>query len=148
MAFCKFNTAKLRSYFRCQEDPNKMNANSGVSLLCSVDIVDYYLRIMKEASHPELLEAAAGAIQNLAAGHWKSSAEIRRAVRRANGLPILIELLETKDDRIVCAVVTALLHLSLESKTRKFIGNQKIECFKFYFLKFSICLQEKKSTDF
>lgn len=94
-----------------------------MALLWRPDIVCYYLRILNEAKNPEMLDAAAGAIHNLAASYREPSVKIRREVRHANGLSIFVKLLRrTKDDRVVWTVVDALLNLSLDPKNSKFIG--------------------------
>jgi len=42
-----------------------------MSVLWQPDIVRVYLPVLKDCTNPDTLEAAAGAIQNLAAGDWK-----------------------------------------------------------------------------
>ena len=42
-----------------------------MSSLWQPDIVRVYLPLLKDCTNPDTLEAAAGAIQNLAAGDWK-----------------------------------------------------------------------------
>jgi hypothetical protein len=69
------------------------------------------------------LEAAAGAIQNLAACYWQPSIDIRAAVRKEKGLPILVELLRMEVDRVVCAVATALRNLAIDQRNKELIGN-------------------------
>nr|CAI5858893.1 unnamed protein product [Callosobruchus analis] len=73
-------------------------------------------------SNPETLEAAAGALQNLAACYWQPSIEIRAAVRKEKGLPILVELLRMEVDRVVCAVATALRNLAIDQRNKELIG--------------------------
>jgi hypothetical protein len=68
------------------------------------------------------LEAAAGALQNLAACYWQPSIEIRAAVRKEKGLPILVELLRMEVDRVVCAVATALRNLAIDQRNKELIG--------------------------
>ena len=58
-----------------------------------VQVVQPYLNLLSNCSNPETLEAAAGAIQNLSACYWQPSIDIRAAVRKEKGLPILVELL-------------------------------------------------------
>lgn len=43
----------------------------GMDLLWHKDIVRLYLQLLQESSNPDTLEAAAGAIQNLAACDWQ-----------------------------------------------------------------------------
>lgn len=65
----------------------------GMELLWQPEVVQSYLSLLHNCSNPETLEAAAGALQNLAACYWQPSIEIRAAVRKEKGLPILVELL-------------------------------------------------------
>lgn len=65
----------------------------GMELLWQPEVVQSYLKLLQTCSNPETLEAAAGALQNLAACYWQPSIEIRAAVRKEKGLPILVELL-------------------------------------------------------
>lgn len=64
-----------------------------MELLWQPEVVQSYLSLLQTCSNPETLEAAAGALQNLAACYWQPSIEIRAAVRKEKGLPILVELL-------------------------------------------------------
>lgn len=43
----------------------------GMALLWQPEVVQCYLSLLSECSNPETLEAAAGAIQNLAACYWQ-----------------------------------------------------------------------------
>ncbi|GLD54886.1 catenin delta-2b isoform X8 [Lates japonicus] len=70
----------------------------------------------------DTLEGAAGALQNLAAGSWKWSVYIRAAVRKEKGLPILVELLRIDNDKVVCAVATALRNMALDIRNKELIG--------------------------
>lgn len=81
-----------------------------------------YLSLLSECSNPETLEAAAGAIQNLAACYWQPSVDIRAAVRKDRGLPVLVELLRMEVDRVVCAVATALRNLAMDQRNKELIG--------------------------
>lgn len=96
--------------------------HAGMQLLWQPDAVQIYLSLLSECSNPETLEAAAGAIQNLSACYWPISAEIRAAVRKEKGLPILVELLRMEVDRVVCAVATALRNLALDTRNKELIG--------------------------
>lgn len=85
-------------------------------------MVQSYLALLQSCSNPETLEAAAGALQNLAACYWQPSIEIRAAVRKDKGLPILVELLRMEVDRVVCAVATALRNLAIDQRNKELIG--------------------------
>ncbi|GAB6022125.1 Catenin delta-2 [Chamberlinius hualienensis] len=93
-----------------------------MDLLWQPEVVKCYLDLLADCSNPETLEAAAGAIQNLAACYWQPSIDIRAAVRKAKGLPILVELLRMEVDRVVCAVATALRNLALDQRNKELIG--------------------------
>ena len=88
-------------------------------------VVQPYLNLLSNCSNPETLEAAAGAIQNLSACYWQPSIDIRAAVRKEKGLPILVELLRMEVDKVVCAVATALRNLAIDQRNKELIGNNK-----------------------
>ncbi|KAG8227326.1 hypothetical protein J437_LFUL006767 [Ladona fulva] len=94
----------------------------GMELLWQPEVVQSYLQLLQSCSNPETLEAAAGALQNLAACYWQPSIEIRAAVRKEKGLPILVELLRMEVDRVVCAVATALRNLAIDQRNKELIG--------------------------
>lgn len=95
---------------------------SGKDLLWQPDVVKPYLALLSGCSNSETLEAAAGAIQNLAACYWQPSVNIRAAVRKERGLPVLVELLRMDRDRVVCVVATALRNLAIDQKNKELIG--------------------------
>ncbi|XP_015680658.1 catenin delta-2 [Protobothrops mucrosquamatus] len=99
----------------CAEPPK------GIQMLWHPSIVKPYLTLLSECSNPDTLEGAAGALQNLAAGSWKWSVYIRAAVRKEKGLPILVELLRIDNDRVVCAVATALRNMALDVRNKELI---------------------------
>ncbi|CAG7830783.1 unnamed protein product [Allacma fusca] len=101
---------------------NKTEPVRGMELLWQPEVVQAYLALLSNCSNPETLEAAAGAIQNLAACYWQPSIEIRAAVRKEKGLPVLVELLRMEVDRVVCAVATALRNLALDQRNKELIG--------------------------
>ncbi|MCL4133126.1 UNVERIFIED_CONTAM: hypothetical protein GTU68_023266 [Idotea baltica] len=95
----------------------------GMELLWQPElVVQPYLALLSDCSNPETLEAAAGAIQNLAACYWQPSIDVRAAVRKDKGLPILVELLRMEVDRVVCAVATALRNLAIDQRNKELIG--------------------------
>lgn len=94
----------------------------GTELLWSPEVVPLYMALLQTCSNPETLEAAAGALQNLAACYWQPSIDIRAAVRKEKGLPILVELLRMEVDRVVCAVATALRNLAIDQRNKELIG--------------------------
>ncbi|XP_059801373.1 catenin delta-2-like isoform X2 [Hypanus sabinus] len=102
--------------------PEATDPPKGIQLLWHPSIVKPYLTLLSECSNPDTLEGAAGALQNLAAGSWKWSIYIRAAVRKEKGLPILVELLRIDNDRVVCAVATALRNMALDVRNKELIG--------------------------
>lgn len=129
---------------------NTLTNHAGMQCCWQPDVVQIYLALLSECSNPETLEASAGAIQNLCACYWPVSAEIRAAVRKEKGLPVLVELLRMEVDRgkfiinfyaneslnepswysiifshldiVVCAVATALRNLALDTRNKELIG--------------------------
>uniref|UniRef100_A0AAX7U3L3 Catenin delta 2 n=1 Tax=Astatotilapia calliptera TaxID=8154 RepID=A0AAX7U3L3_ASTCA len=111
--------------------PDTAEPPKGVQMLWHPTIVKPYLTLLSECSNPDTLEGAAGALQNLAAGSWKVipdlnpteySLYIRAAVRKEKGLPILVELLRIDNDKVVCAVATALRNMALDIRNKELIG--------------------------
>ncbi|KAM8966264.1 catenin delta-2 isoform 4-T4 [Pelodytes ibericus] len=113
--------------------PDCADPPKGIQMLWHPSIVKPYLTLLSECSNPDTLEGAAGALQNLAAGSWKVrhlmgstlkdwSIYIRAAVRKEKGLPILVELLRIDNDRVVCAVATALRNMALDVRNKELIG--------------------------
>uniref|UniRef100_A0A669B5S6 Catenin (cadherin-associated protein), delta 2b n=1 Tax=Oreochromis niloticus TaxID=8128 RepID=A0A669B5S6_ORENI len=124
--------------------PDLAEPPKGIQMLWHPTIVKPYLTLLSECSNPDTLEGAAGALQNLAAGSWKRvkgntnkclltslstspcpaqwSVYIRAAVRKEKGLPILVELLRIDNDRVVCAVATALRNMALDIRNKELIG--------------------------
>uniref|UniRef100_A0A8C2Z3H3 Catenin delta 2 n=1 Tax=Cyclopterus lumpus TaxID=8103 RepID=A0A8C2Z3H3_CYCLU len=114
--------------------PDTAQPPKGVQMLWHPTIVKPYLTLLSECSNPDTLEGAAGALQNLAAGSWKVTAGfkmfaklfwsvyIRAAVRKEKGLPILVELLRIDNDKVVCAVATALRNMALDIRNKELIG--------------------------
>ncbi|XP_037778301.1 uncharacterized protein LOC119575013 [Penaeus monodon] len=92
-----------------------------MQIVCTF-VVSSYLALLSDCSNPETLEAAAGALQNLAACYWQPSIDVRAAVRKEKGLPILVELLRMEVDRVVCAVATALRNLAIDQRNKELIG--------------------------
>ena len=92
--------------------------------LLLIQVVQPYLNLLSNCSNPETLEAAAGAIQNLSACYWQASIDVRAAVRKEKGLPILVELLRMEVDRVVCAVATALRNLAIDQRNKELVGKK------------------------
>lgn len=119
--FNSSNATLPRSGISNITNPNGIQP-SGMDLLWQPDVVKPYLALLSGCSNSETLEAAAGAIQNLAACYWQPSIDIRAAVRKERGLPVLVELLRMDRDRVVCVVATALRNLAIDQKNKELIG--------------------------
>lgn len=95
----------------------------GLELLYQPDVVRLYLALLTCSHNNNTLEAAAGALQNLAAGQWAWSSYIRATVRKEKGLPILVELLRSDVDKVVRAVAIALRNLAMDRRNKDLIGS-------------------------
>ncbi|PAA47651.1 hypothetical protein BOX15_Mlig021555g2, partial [Macrostomum lignano] len=99
----------------------------GMDLLWQLDIVPLLLPIVADCTNPETLEAAAGALQNLAACDWQPSVDIRAHVRKERGLPLLVELLGLDADKVVQTAATALRNLAQDERNKDLIGKYALE---------------------
>ncbi|XP_016099048.1 armadillo repeat protein deleted in velo-cardio-facial syndrome-like [Sinocyclocheilus grahami] len=95
----------------------------GLELLYQPEVVRLYLSLLKLSQNHNTLEAAAGALQNLSAGHWAWSNYIRATVRKEKGLPVLVELLHSGADKVVRAIAIALRNLAIDHKNKDLIGS-------------------------
>ncbi|XP_034458835.1 armadillo repeat protein deleted in velo-cardio-facial syndrome homolog isoform X1 [Hippoglossus hippoglossus] len=103
--------------------PKRTDQMKGLELLYQPEVVRLYLSLLTCSHNNNTLEAAAGAVQNLAAGHWAWSSYIRATVRKEKGLPILVELLRSDVDKVVRAVAIALRNLAMDRRNKDLIGN-------------------------
>uniref|UniRef100_A0AAY4BQG8 ARVC protein n=1 Tax=Denticeps clupeoides TaxID=299321 RepID=A0AAY4BQG8_9TELE len=103
--------------------PKRTEPTKGFELLYQPEVVRLYLSLLTESQNYNTLEAAAGALQNLSAGHWTWSNYIRATVRKEKGLPILVELLRSDSDKVVRAVAIALRNLSIDRRNKDLIGS-------------------------
>ncbi|XP_010785516.1 armadillo repeat protein deleted in velo-cardio-facial syndrome [Notothenia coriiceps] len=95
----------------------------GLELLYQPEVVRLYLSLLTCSHNHNTLEAAGGALQNLAAGQWAWSSFIRATVRKEKGLPILVELLRSDADKVVRAVAIALRNLAMDRRNKDLIGS-------------------------
>lgn len=108
--------------------PVRVHPISGVALLWQPEIVFPYLALLeKYTSTPELMEATAGALQNLTACAWKWSVYIRHIIRKAKGLVLLIELLNHAHDTVVRSSATALRNIAVDHTNKLMIGTYAIQ---------------------
>ncbi|XP_029025409.1 splicing regulator ARVCF isoform X2 [Betta splendens] len=103
--------------------PKRTEQTQGLELLYQPEVVRLYLSLLTCSHNHNTLEAAAGALQNLAAGHWAWSNYIRATVRKEKGLPILVELLRSDADKVVRAVAIALRNLAMDRRNKDLIGS-------------------------
>ncbi|CDQ60317.1 unnamed protein product [Oncorhynchus mykiss] len=100
-----------------------LSLSVGLELLYQPEVVRLYLSLLTCSQNHNTLEAAAGALQNLAAGHWAWSSYIRATVRKEKGLPVLVELLRSDGDKVVRAVAIALRNLAIDRRNKDLIGS-------------------------
>ncbi|XP_030848572.1 catenin delta-2 isoform X3 [Strongylocentrotus purpuratus] len=105
-----------------QPIPNLKKDVRGVEKLWQPSIINPYLIVLSECSRPASLEAAAGTLQNVTAGEWQWAMYIRAEMRKEKGLPILVELLRMKNDRVMIAVAKALRNLAMDPRNKDLIG--------------------------
>lgn len=55
---------------------NNPSPGAGFELLFQPEVVRVYTSLLKESKNPVVLEAAAGAVQNLCAGRWTVSLSV------------------------------------------------------------------------
>ncbi|XP_072228508.1 splicing regulator ARVCF [Leuresthes tenuis] len=103
--------------------PKRTELIKGLELLYQPEVVRLYLSLLTCSHNSNTLEAAAGALQNLAAGHWAWSSYIRATIRKEKGLPILVELLRSDVDKVVRAVAIALRNLAIDRRNKDLIGS-------------------------
>ncbi|XP_061590143.1 splicing regulator ARVCF [Cololabis saira] len=103
--------------------PKRTELLKGLELLYQPEVVRLYLSLLTCSRNHNTLEAAAGALQNLAAGHWAWSSYIRVTVRKEKGLPILVELLRSDVDKVVRAVAIALRNLAIDRRNKDLIAS-------------------------
>jgi hypothetical protein len=104
------------------ESPYLQRPAKGACLLWTQELIQVYGSLLKNSSNGATLEAAAGAIQNLAACFWEPSECVRTIVRQEKILPLFVELLRIPDDRVNCAVATSMRNLAMDGKNRDLIG--------------------------
>ena len=77
-----WNMCTVISPGRYNTNRPRMEPVRGMELLWQPSVVEVYLLLLNDASNPETLEAAAGAIQNLAACDW----QVRQSPTRFKGI--------------------------------------------------------------
>uniref|UniRef100_A0A8C9QQI4 Catenin delta 1 n=1 Tax=Scleropages formosus TaxID=113540 RepID=A0A8C9QQI4_SCLFO len=106
--------------------PKRTTPAKGYELLFQPEVVRIYASLLKESKNPSVLEAAAGAIQNLCAGRWTYGRYVRAMVRQEKGLPMMAELLGHGNDRVVRAMSGALRNLAIDARNRDLLGKHAV----------------------
>uniref|UniRef100_A0A3Q3F2C1 Catenin delta 1 n=1 Tax=Labrus bergylta TaxID=56723 RepID=A0A3Q3F2C1_9LABR len=90
--------------------PKRTTPAKGYELLFQPEVVRVYTSLLRESKNPSVLEAAAGAIQNLCAGRWTYGRYIRAT------------LLAHVNDRVVRAMSGALRNLAIDNRNCELLG--------------------------
>ncbi|XP_036373215.1 catenin delta-1-like isoform X1 [Megalops cyprinoides] len=106
--------------------PKRTTPAKGYELLFQPEVVRVYTSLLKESKNPVVLEAAAGAVQNLCAGRWTYGRYIRTMVRQEKGLIMMTELLSHSNDRVVRAMSGALRNLAIDGRNRDLLGKHAV----------------------
>uniref|UniRef100_A0A8C7HWH7 Catenin delta 1 n=1 Tax=Oncorhynchus kisutch TaxID=8019 RepID=A0A8C7HWH7_ONCKI len=106
--------------------PKRTMPAKGYELLFQPEVVRVYTSLLRESQNPSVLEAAAGAVQNLCAGRWTYGRYIRATVRLEKGLPMMAELLAHGNDRVVRAMSGALRNLAIDNRNRELLGKHAV----------------------
>uniref|UniRef100_A0A8C4H7T7 Catenin (cadherin-associated protein), delta 1 n=1 Tax=Dicentrarchus labrax TaxID=13489 RepID=A0A8C4H7T7_DICLA len=106
--------------------PKRTSPAKGYELLYQPEVVRIYTSLLKESKNPTVLEASAGAVQNLCAGRWTYGRYIRALLRQEKGLPMLTELLAHGNDRVVRAMSGALRNLAIDARNRDLLGRHAV----------------------
>ncbi|XP_061580906.1 catenin delta-1 isoform X1 [Cololabis saira] len=106
--------------------PKRTTPAKGYELLYQPEVVRIYTSLLRESKNPSVLEASAGAVQNLCAGRWAYGRYIRALLRQETGLPMLTELLAHGNDRVVRAMSGALRNLAIDARNRDLLGKHAV----------------------
>ncbi|KAF7663159.1 hypothetical protein LDENG_00216900 [Lucifuga dentata] len=106
--------------------PKRTTPAKGYELLYQPEVVRIYTSLLKESKNPIVLEASAGAVQNLCAGRWTYGQYIRALLRQEKGLPMMTELLAHGNDRVVRAMSGALRNLAIDARNRDLLGKHAV----------------------
>lgn len=106
--------------------PKRTSPARGYELLFQPEVVRIYISLLKESKTPAILEASAGAIQNLCAGRWTYGRYIRSALRQEKALSAIADLLTNDHERVVKAASGALRNLAVDARNKELIGKHAI----------------------
>uniref|UniRef100_A0A3P9KBQ9 Catenin (cadherin-associated protein), delta 1 n=1 Tax=Oryzias latipes TaxID=8090 RepID=A0A3P9KBQ9_ORYLA len=82
-------------------------------LLCQPDLIKEYGRLL-DSKNPHVLEASAGAIQNLCAGDWTCGREVRAKVMEQKSYEKMVKHLDHENELVIQAMSGALCNLALD----------------------------------
>ncbi|XP_029062988.1 catenin delta-1 isoform X11 [Monodon monoceros] len=102
--------------------PKRTSPARGYELLFQPEVVRIYISLLKESKNPAILEASAGAIQNLCAGRWTYGRYIRSALRQEKALSAIADLLTNEHERVVKAASGALRNLAVDARNKELIA--------------------------
>ncbi|XP_020796920.1 catenin delta-1 isoform X1 [Boleophthalmus pectinirostris] len=106
--------------------PKRTTPAKGYELLYQPEVVRIYTSLLKESKNPTVLEASAGAVQNLCAGRWTYGRYIRGVLRKEQGLSMMTQLLAHGNDRVVRAMSGALRNLAIDPRNRELLGQHAV----------------------
>ncbi|XP_062852343.1 catenin delta-1 isoform X2 [Trichomycterus rosablanca] len=106
--------------------PKRNTPAKGYELLFQPDVARLYTSLLVESKNPSVLEASAGAIQNLCAGRWTYGRYIRAVLRQEKGLSRMTELLSHENDRVVRAMAGAMRNLAIDPRNRDLLGKHAV----------------------
>ncbi|KAI5934276.1 catenin delta-1 isoform X6 [Manis javanica] len=106
--------------------PKRTSPARGYELLFQPEVVRIYISLLKESKTSAILEASAGAIQNLCAGRWTYGRYIRSALRQEKALSAIADLLTNEHERVVKAASGALRNLAVDARNKELIGKHAI----------------------
>ncbi|XP_021103941.1 catenin delta-1 isoform X1 [Heterocephalus glaber] len=106
--------------------PKRTSPARGYELLFQPEVVRIYISLLKESKTPAILEASAGAIQNLCAGRWTYGRYIRSALRQEKALSAIADLLTNEHERVLKAASGALRNLAVDARNKELIGKHAI----------------------
>ncbi|TNN11465.1 Armadillo repeat protein deleted in velo-cardio-facial syndrome isoform 2 [Schistosoma japonicum] len=119
--------AKLEAKSRSLPSTDNESKSANIpSPYCDVDSVKTLIYLTQYSSNPYTLEAAAGSLQNLTAGHGSSSEHMREIIRLNHGLPLLVELLNNPMHAVVATAANALRNSALDPISCSLLGKHAL----------------------
>ncbi|XP_024115640.1 catenin delta-1 [Oryzias melastigma] len=94
----------------------------GSELLFQKDVIEAYGHLLNSSKNPLVLEAAAGAIQNLCAGNWTPGQKTRATIMNNKYRDKIVEYLDHENEPVVRAMSGALCNLALNPEYATELG--------------------------